>query len=38
MPYPFSELWVDLLLLAVLIAAVYCYNVLYQIGRTLGGG
>ena len=37
LPYPFSELWFDLLLLAFLIAVAYCYYVLYRIGRTLGG-
>jgi hypothetical protein len=38
LPYPFSELWFDLLLLAFLIAAVtWCYYVLYRIGRRLGG-
>ena len=39
MPYPFSELWFDLLLLAAFDrGSLYCYNVLYRIGRTLGGG
>jgi len=38
LPYPFSELWFDLLLLLLLIVVAYFYYVLYRIGRTLGGG
>jgi len=37
LPYPFSELWFDLLLLFLLIVVAYCYYVLYRIGRTLEG-
>jgi hypothetical protein len=38
LPYPLSELWFDLLLLAFLIAVVaYCCYALYHIGRKLGG-
>ena len=40
MPYPFSELWFDLLLLLLLIAAVYCITTSssHGIGRTLRRG
>lgn len=38
LPYPFSELWFDLLTLAAfLIAVAWCYYVLYRVGSVLGG-